>query len=77
MMATSDDTAAGVPPQGLSTDFEQNSDLWPSIIAVSVVTLVLIATAVLVRLYARARVSPKKLRCEDCMFIHPNWSQNF
>ncbi|KAF2726919.1 hypothetical protein EJ04DRAFT_570832 [Polyplosphaeria fusca] len=51
--------ALAPPPPGVPTDFNRNSDLLPSLIAVSVISLVIMTAAVLVRMYAKVSRSSK------------------
>jgi hypothetical protein len=59
------ENAAAVAPPGLAPDFHQNSDLWPSLIAVSVISLVIMSLAISVRLHA-ALFRRRSLRLDDC-----------
>lgn len=63
----SSEMAAAMPPPGSSSDFSQHSELWPSLIAVSVISLVIMTLAVSLRLYARIfKSASKALRVDDC-----------
>ncbi|KAH7394351.1 hypothetical protein BKA66DRAFT_456148 [Pyrenochaeta sp. MPI-SDFR-AT-0127] len=62
MMAS--EMPAAVAPPGMSTDFKQNSDLWPSLIAVSVISLVIMTFAILIRLYAKG-IKTKNMGWEE------------
>jgi hypothetical protein len=57
--------AAAVAPPGLTTDFDQNSDLWSGLIAVSVTSLIIMSSAVMGRLYV-ATIKSRTLRLDDC-----------
>jgi hypothetical protein len=63
--------AAAVAPSGSFSDFDQDSDLWPSLIAVSVISLLIMSLAVSARLYA-AVLKPGSLRLEDCESTLPS-----
>lgn len=62
----STEQAAAMPPLGYVTTFDQNSDLWPSLIAVSVISLVIMTLALVARLYVEG-FKCRKLGWEQCM----------
>ncbi|OAL44245.1 hypothetical protein IQ07DRAFT_636310 [Pyrenochaeta sp. DS3sAY3a] len=66
-MSTSE-PAAGIPPVGSSVDFNQQSDLWPSLIAVSVISLVIMTVSLSVKVYAKI-IKSRALGLEEYLSI--------
>lgn len=65
-MSTSE-PAAALPPLGSSVDFNQQSDLWPSLIAVSVISLVIMTVSLSVKVYAKV-IKSRAISLEECEF---------
>jgi hypothetical protein len=58
--------AAAAPPKGITPDFNQNSDIWPSFVAVSAMSLAIIMSAMAARIYAKVVTSKERLGWEEC-----------
>jgi hypothetical protein len=64
-MSTYTEVPAGLPPPGIDPTFDDKSNIWGSIIALSTVTLVLVILSVCLRLFERIYIS-KRMNSEDC-----------
>lgn len=52
-MASLENVPAGLLPPGATTVLDQNSNIWPSIVAVSVITLVTLVFSIALRLHTK------------------------
>jgi hypothetical protein len=57
--------ALAASPPGISTNFSRNSELWAPLVAVSVISTVVMTSATVARIYAKA-VRSNKMGLEEC-----------